>query len=219
MAPPQNPKKPAEPDINDAVRAKLAALFRLLWIVLPIVALIYVGYKFYGAAPRRQLGTAEQTITAYTQFVGLYTADTGRPSENAVSDFLDFFDKKSRDYFWDNYDTMARLRTQFEPDHYWALSKGEKSVEGMLFVISHPPLNGIASIKEQRSTSADKTELLVQSATAGQRPITMEKSGDLWYIADFGGAREAMEKELSTIRNQPLPPKPTPTPTPRSDAP
>jgi hypothetical protein len=195
------PAKEKPPDINDQVREQLKGFLRSLWVIVPLILLGYAAYMIlFATNPRRELKTVEQTLSAYSNFVGPFTARSGgRPNATVVRDWLSFFDQPSRQFFESNVEGLAFTLFQFNHDDYKNLSAVARREQAMVAVVSRPPLNGISRIREQRQ-GADGAVEVVGVGTSGDVRVRLVQQGDLWYIADLGGLRTAFEAEIEAQR-------------------
>lgn len=205
-----DPEKTAETeeqqDINERVRGFLKGMLRNI-LILGLFALL--GWVVYNTVlgtgdPRRELDSPEATLIAYTQFVQPYIGPSGaRPSITQLSDFLSFFDQRSRDFFEENYGPIARLRYQFDEQSFNALSEDEKRVEAMRYAINLPPLSGIGSIVEQRTAPDGPILVIVTTRQNTETLMKLEERGGLYYIQEFGGLRNQLMDFSAPYRSEP----------------
>ncbi|MCC6546719.1 hypothetical protein IT570_06075 [Candidatus Sumerlaeota bacterium] len=190
--------KPPQDD-SQVFRNSLKSLWRAIVIVVPIVLLVVCIYMIFGGNdPRRKLKTPPETLAAYTHFISSYIGPMAvQPDRMAISQFLQFFDAGSRDFFEKNYEALARQRHQFELEAFKSMSTDSKRADAMLNLAQREPLSGFGAIKTSQNPKPDQVEIHVDTRTNKQVTVTLEKSGSIYYIEDFAGLKPALEKELA----------------------
>jgi len=170
-------------------------------IGVPILGLLFVTYMFFaGVNPRAGQRTVEETLAAYTMLIQQYGAVAGPPlNSKDAKEFLIYFDSVSVNYFHDNVRELARLRN---PNDAKALvDLGDSRIEGeaLLAVVGRPPLSGISRVLTQRPFGNGEVEVTVLDIAGGQHRMRLGKSGGSWAIADFGGLRQTLEREIGGL--------------------
>jgi hypothetical protein len=193
----QNAPSPAE-----ALATSGKNFFKLLTWIIPAIILGFILYMiFIGSDPRRQYDGFQETLDAYTQIVTPFVGPAPiRPDVSIVDQILDFYDKDTRDFFNKNFRIMAQIGTLGEPDRFASLSERGMRSEAMVWFLSHPPLNGVAGIEEQRGTTPQQVVLIVRSRDLTVHTMTMEESGGVWLIDDVAGLRNQFEQRFQQFR-------------------
>ncbi len=175
----------------------------LIWVGLAGAAVFVLYMLFIGGDPRRQYTTPEETLRGYTDIVQPYAVRGGiRPDRASVGTFLEFFDSESRDYFRENAPYMAALRLQFDEERFEAMSTQARRAEAMLYLLSRPPLDGFALVEDSEELEDGRVRLTVRTTRNTPHTLTMRRSTGLWYMEDMGGAREAIERDIGSIRER-----------------
>lgn len=171
-------------------------------IGLPVIALLYVTYMFFaGNNPRAGQRTVEETLAAYSQLIQQFGAAAGPPlTSKDAEEFLIYFDSVSVNYFHDNVRELARLRNPNDPKALAEMSDSRIEGEALLAVVGRPPLSGISRVLTQRPFGSGEVEVTAAGITGPtQYRIRMRQSGGTWVIADFGGLRQTLEREIGSL--------------------
>ena len=182
---------------------KMGVVGYLTWAVLAVAVIVVVYMLFIGGDPRREYTTPEETLRGYTELISPYVAGGGiRPGHSTLEDWLTFFDSGSRDYFRENAPYMAALRLQFDEERLDQMSTHAQRVEAMFYLLRRPPLSGIALVESEEELEDGRVRLTVRGATGGLHTITMSRRAGLWYMEDLGGVRDAVDRDIASIRER-----------------
>lgn len=196
-----------KPDIHEQVRRQLQALVRNLGFLLAVVACGWGMYMlFVGSDERRQFGSVEDTLNAYTVFARTYVGSGGgKPSNPAVADYLRFFDRDSRRFFDDNFEQMARARNAFNQDVVLSMTEGERRAEAMLFLVNRPPLSGIVRVETKRPLGTNVQEVTVVGSDRKTYKIKVREDGGIFLIMEMGGIQGEIVGDLARMTRAPRP--------------
>src|SRR5690606_33324429 len=101
--------------------------------------------------------TAASHIEAYTTLVRHYAPPSSlSPAQGTVAEWLDFFDKDSRDWFEANLDKLSFMQYQNRVDEWKEFTRGKKQMEAMRYVLSVGPLRG-GSVRKMQHSEDDST--------------------------------------------------------------
>jgi hypothetical protein len=192
--------KEAQPDLSQVVRAKLIAMLRGSFLVASVVLLGYIVYLFVWSSDPRQDKNPQEIVALYTTFVRPFVGQGGgRPSKNAVDDWLSYFDSSSRTFFNENADGIAFLRYQFDKEGFKALGPTGRREKAMIIVLNRPPLNGIAGVTETRTLNDGSVALQVKGL-GGETRVVLKKEGKVWRMTELGGTQTQLAQEVTGVK-------------------
>ncbi len=191
-----------KPDINETVRDfSRAILSSMGWIVLLIVVGV-VAYRYLIPDSTRNFETPEALVLSYTDRFRTFAPPTSvRPNNQDVSEFLGYFDNDSRRFIRSNARELAALHDNLNyrdhRDQIRGMSRRESRQKAMQYLISLAPLNGFASLRNQRMTEDGKSsEIQVRGTRGGNFTIKLVYEDNGWRISELAGLQETLDRRI-----------------------
>lgn len=168
--------------------------------LLAVAAVALVGYLAYqGMTGRAAAGadTPREAFEEYNAFVRPYLPPTGlRPSGKAVGDWLAMFEPQKREWFRANASAMAFIGMR-DADAWRAADQRERESRAMQFLLGQGAWRG--GVRQSEAVDEDAGTAEIRFGAGGtEHRMALRRTGTRWLIADFPGAREAIDQRIAS---------------------
>lgn len=199
MAKQSAPKGKAEVAAQVAKKAARGTVSLVVWSI-GIVVLVVAGYMvFREEGPVTEDRTPEGIVEVYSEMVKVYIPPAqAKPGASTVSEWLEYFDADTGDWFRANVDKLSYVRNQRDPVAWKAMTEGDRRSEAMVYLLTLNPLRGGKVTAARMAEGGASAEIEIRAGGQVYK-VSMQKDGRTWRARELMGKKAEVNATLSGV--------------------
>jgi hypothetical protein len=188
---------------NETGNTPQARLVKLVLIVVTLLVVVGISafllFSPKGRAPGVQGDTPDAMIRGYSTYVRpLAPPSTTSPTQLHVREWLEYFDRPSRQWFHDNAAKLSFQGARRDAETWKGWNRDRREIEAMKYVLSQSPFRG-GVVNNMRTDDANNRAVIELKSLDQTHTLPLVKESGGWRFAQMMGQQERLDQTLAAV--------------------